>query len=287
MSSDESESEGGEGSLIQGPIVQINTDGKLIQKLTGGLPEEIFGMASDWLRRRRLEQVAERLEGTAEKLREAGIEDPRRVTLDTISPWLEGASVEEDPALHEMWESLLANAGDPRDKSTPMHRSFVRILKQIEAPEQKVLQALHWIREQRDTDIGRLLRNRASRSGVRYPDNEQIREAISEVGYDSSIAPNQLNLAKVNLSRLGLCSSQQATRILSTDEGEDSPGPLRRFDRVSVHHGWGSSNKEVPMSAEPPEGPPRVHISDFGKAFYEACQPPEADFQAGSAEASE
>jgi hypothetical protein len=166
-----------------------------------------------------------------------------------VTPWIKGASVEEDPDLHEMWESLLANAGDPRDGRKETHRSFVRILKQLEAPEQKVLEALYRI----DAEVDEYPFTVA---GV-YPDNEEIRDALIVIGAEEEISDGRLNMAKINLTRLGLCS-RGGNRIL----GGGGSGPFS----------GGGSNPP-----EPQEGPSNIHISDFGRVFYEACQPPESE----------
>lgn len=225
----------------EGALVQINANvDQVVEKLTGGLLEEVFGMGKDWLRAQRLRLLTDRLEGAAEMCQEAGIDNPEQVALSTLAPWIEGASVEDDPTLHEMWESLLANAGDPQEGRSYSHRSFVRILKHIEAPERKVLEVLYRM-------------NESDEERVPYPDAEKIQTEIaeSELGVVPSVS--RLNLAKINLVRLGLCS---------------------RGGRLGIGgggFGGGGGTRE-----EPQEGPERVHISDFGRAFYKACQPPES-----------
>ena len=275
MPSKSDDSNGSDSSFLQGPLIEVKADGELIQKLTGGLPEEILGMGADWVRQKRLELVAERLQGTAEKLRNAGIEDPERVTLDTVSPWIEGASIEEDPDLHEMWESFLANAGDPRPKRKQTHRSFVRILKQIEAPEQKVLEALYYLDDPRTRAGQREL-------PIEYPHAGEIIDAVREIGYQFDPSVSLMETIKINLVRLGLCSRQRRTKSLEVEPdtsdirvvglgGLTDPDQLSIEDRPALT----GDPQHVPESSDAQIGPPRIHINIFGHGFYDSCQPPE------------
>jgi len=262
-----------ESSDSGGALMQLSVDaGQFLQKLTGGTLEEAGGLAGDWLRHQRLKLMVSRLEGARQMCREAGIKNPGEVALSTLAPWLEGASIEEDPELHEMWEALLANAGNPRDRQKHAHRSFVRLLKKVEPLELKVLEALYRIDDPEE-------RTSAASRFSGYPNNDEILESMQKVGHEVSIAESELNIAKINLTRLGLCSRQRRAKNLELDEE-----PNRRSGRNSDS---GTSNLsikprrarggrgQVPEPAESQEGPPRIHINDFGRAFYEACQPPE------------
>jgi hypothetical protein len=241
-------SESSESDNSGSTFVQLSVDaGQFLEKLTGGAFEELGGLAADWLRYQRLKFTADRLEGARGMLREVSVESPKEVALSTLAPWLEGASVEEDPSLHEMWESLLANAGDPRDGSKKTHRSFVRILKQIEVPEQKVLEALYHIDEEAGED----------ESPFPYPVNSRIMGKMGELDQDYQPTERQIDLAKVNLVRLGLCSRSANIKAAPSGLGGGGPAP------------------------EPKEAPRGIHISKFGSTFYRACQPPESENESG------
>lgn len=188
MSDDAAESSGSDDALMQ-----LSVDaGQFLQKLTGGTLEEAGGLAGDWLRYQRLKLMASRLEGAKEMCREAGIKNPGEVALNTLAPWIEGASIEDDPALHKMWEALLANAGDPRNSKKNVHRGFVRLLKELEPLELKVLEALYQIDDPEK-------RPSTSPPFSNYPDNEEITESMEEIGHDVSVSESQLNIAKINL----------------------------------------------------------------------------------------
>ena len=77
----------------------------------------------------------------AEKMAtEAGF-TPKAVPIKLLFPLLEGASVEEDEDLHDMWAALLANAASPI-ANAPVRPSFIATLKQM-APDEANL--LAWI----------------------------------------------------------------------------------------------------------------------------------------------
>ena len=232
---------------------------KFVHKLTGGAFEQLGGMAADWLRKKRFELAVARIEGTYQKCRDAGFENPDEVSLDVLLPWLEGASVEQDECLHELWESLLANEADPR-KQIQTHRSFVRILKQIEAPEQKVLEGLYALSLPKAEELPDDLEREwyELNIDVIFLDNDEIRKAIQSVGFnDDLISEDRLNLAKSNLVRLGLCASrnEQAVNTVSLPAKSDA-GTIE------------------PVFLSTSEIPRRICLSQFGLLFYEACQPP-------------
>jgi hypothetical protein len=237
-------SEGKEDSSDSGALVQLSVEtGQFLQKLTGSTFNELDGLIGDWLRYHRMRLIIERLEGVKKMCRGAGIDEPEQVSLDTLAPWIEGASVEEEPNLQKMWDALLANAADSRNEGRGTHRSFVRILKQIEITERKVLEALYRIDggESEEKDRGLAILGP-------YPDNEKIIQGIREIGLQEP-PENRLELAKINLVRLGLCIRGRNFATLTGVEGNPP---------------------------QPQEAPHTVHISDFGRAFYEACQPPES-----------
>lgn len=91
-----------------------------------------------------------------------------------------------------MWEALLANAGDPRNSKKNVHRGFVRLLKELEPLELKVLEALYQIDDPEK-------RPSTSPPFSNYPDNEEITESMEEIGHDVSVSESQLNIAKINL----------------------------------------------------------------------------------------
>jgi len=72
---------------------------------------------------------------------------PKAVPIKTLFPLLEGASLDEDENLHDMWAALLANAALDEKKVPP---GFVAILKEM-SPDEAML--LRWISEQQEEQI--------------------------------------------------------------------------------------------------------------------------------------
>jgi len=71
------------------------------------------------------------------KLADAGV-SPKEVPLKTIHPLLQGVVLEEEPDLVDVYSSLLANAGDPRQLAL-VEPSFPNVLKQLSSREVRFL----------------------------------------------------------------------------------------------------------------------------------------------------
>lgn len=201
---------------------------------------ELDAMVADYIRYKRLDLIINRMEGVVERLRNEGIENPGQVALPKLLPWVEGASLEEDdPELQNKWESLLANAADPRDDAPTIHRSFPRILKEIDGVDARVLTALYY-HDEVERDQPSIL--------ITYPTNDEIRDGLAASGYDNHYSDERIQFSKQNLLRMKLCVSG-------------------RRNIYGGHKGGGS------VKEEPQEGPTYVAISYLGIAFVEACQP--------------
>jgi Abortive infection alpha len=69
-------------------------------------------------------------------------EKPSEVPLNILHPLLDGASLQEDKTLQEVWANMLANAADPRQLS-PVVPSFAIVLKELIARDVKMLDAIY------------------------------------------------------------------------------------------------------------------------------------------------
>jgi hypothetical protein len=90
---------------------------------------------------RRAKRCFDRVQGGAKLLHDAGktaTAVPGRILL----PWVEAASVEDDPDLQTMWETLLANAADP-ERANDILPAFVSIMRELSPVEAIVLRALY------------------------------------------------------------------------------------------------------------------------------------------------
>lgn len=103
--------------------------------------QELGGLLGDKIRERRHANLIKATSRAQERLKAAG-RTPNEVPLSIIHPALEGASVEEDPDLQEMWANLLANTANP-DSPDAVAPSFPGILKELRPADVKFLATLY------------------------------------------------------------------------------------------------------------------------------------------------
>ncbi|WP_103030007.1 Abi-alpha family protein [Salinibacter altiplanensis] len=233
--------EGWTNKLIEvGLTSAVETLSSEATKKLGPVLNETWEWLNDWINRATNEQekrATAALVDTAGMISAAGIR-PKAVSLRLLKPWTEGVSVEEREFIRSMWTSFLANAANPRPTRKKGHRSFLEIILQLDVGDVMLLNALYHIDSKGDE------------ATLSYRSDEDIREAFEVIGYSRSLDDEELQFAKVNLSRLGLCVKQMAGT------------------------GGGSSLLGSSTTWEAKKGPSRVQVSAFGRAFYEATQPP-------------
>ena len=101
-------------------------------------PAEEFGLfLGDQVRFYRFKKQVKLLTDAQEILKHAGV-DPKKVSLKTLCPILEGAAIEEDESMSARWAALLATAANPQSSVT-VRPSFPEILKQLSPSEAKIL----------------------------------------------------------------------------------------------------------------------------------------------------
>jgi hypothetical protein len=96
-----------------------------------------------------LDEIGERLRGRVKRLFDkaepmvvnAGITSVQAVPPKLLLPILEGASVEDDETLHDMWAALLANAASP-ENANKVRPGFLAVLMQM-APDEAAI--LNWM----------------------------------------------------------------------------------------------------------------------------------------------
>src|SRR5450759_499243 len=101
----------------------------LIQSLFGPAASEAGLMLQDHVHHFRVRRQVRLFDGTAARLKEAGIE-AKQVPLKLLAPIIDGASVEENDDLHDIWSNLLANAADPRTDTRHVLPSFPNVLRE-------------------------------------------------------------------------------------------------------------------------------------------------------------
>ena len=104
--------------------------GSFFGKALGSVPEDLAGyLGGDWLRARRVENIAKLLSSTKEKLEARGVKDTKPACLTLALPILRGAADESREELRDLWARLLAAAMDPSRKrifASDLQRPFRR-----------------------------------------------------------------------------------------------------------------------------------------------------------------
>jgi hypothetical protein len=146
--------------------------------------QEVGQLFSDWIRNRRIIQTLKRLQEVRKRLAISGIQ-PQPVPLKILYPILEGCSLEEDNSdLTPKWVGLLASAA----AGNTIHASYPKILAELTPTEAKMLDALY----ERNLQYG--------------PNAIESSVEPKELNSKSDLSPEQLDIAVVNLGRLGLCT---------------------------------------------------------------------------------
>ena len=124
----------------------IKTFGEPVASFIGetlGEPtKNAIGVAvSDPLAIYRQRRLLERIQICMRELNARGITNVRPIPPKLAIGIFQGASLEDEPELQEMWETLIANALDPNFHE-PINPSFVAILKELSAIEALLLKCL-------------------------------------------------------------------------------------------------------------------------------------------------
>lgn len=106
-----------------------------------GHPGESIGTILGNLGRRRIQNAEVVGNKAGLTLLNLGVQ-PKEVPLNILYPLLEGASLQEDPSLQDLWANLLANAADPRQER-PVLPSFQDALKNLTSKDAAFLTAVY------------------------------------------------------------------------------------------------------------------------------------------------
>src|SRR5580698_7329869 len=121
------------GAAAIGAVVPFTS---IVKKMLGPAADELAEMWRDQVRLYRYGRQVKCIEKAEKMAKEAGF-TPKAVPIKLLFPLLEGASLEEDETLHDMWAALLANASSP-EHSANVRPGFIAILKQM-APDEAAL----------------------------------------------------------------------------------------------------------------------------------------------------
>jgi hypothetical protein len=85
---------------------------EFLGKITNSPAEEFGFVLGDKIRNYRFKKQVKMLTDAHEILKQAGIE-PKKVSLKTLCPILDGVALEEDESMSVRWTTLLATAANP------------------------------------------------------------------------------------------------------------------------------------------------------------------------------
>jgi hypothetical protein len=216
-----------------------------------GHPGESFGTMLGTLVRRRMENVEKTTAKSHFILLNLGL-TPNEIPLHVLQPALEGASLQEEPSMQDIWANLIANAADPRKRQTILP-TFVAILKELTPAHAVLLDALY---------------KDALKKASHLTPPDQVTYEITDIKrlFDQSICP-------------------------PTTEGQHSSytsvgGEFLLLVTVLTSHDLLFTVLEEAITTVDSRGRTRAlgkrffTLTELGVAFVKACQPPQPDTRA-------
>lgn len=123
--------------LAEIPKALLDGAQSFLNRLLGPAIDETGQLLADKVRYRRLKNQVKIVEDARKLVEEAGL-TPKSVSLQTLVPLVEKASLEEDPTVQKMWSTLLANAASATTRDG-LHRLCVEVLANISPIEALIL----------------------------------------------------------------------------------------------------------------------------------------------------
>jgi hypothetical protein len=113
--------------------------GSFFKEALGSVPTDLVGyLGGDWLRLRRMENIARMMEQARERLRERGVGRAEPASLTLALPILKGAADESREELRDLWACLLAAALDP-ERSEQVRQGFAEAISKMDPLDSLVL----------------------------------------------------------------------------------------------------------------------------------------------------
>lgn len=270
---------------------------KLLGRLLGGVADEFGGYLRDQVTIWRAGRGIYTAERAADMLKSAGLE-PAPVRLKHLLAIMDGASLEDDTNLSEMWAALLANAAAGRSRG--FEPAFADILRQLGAADVAILRAAA------ELDSKRAAEGPHRTDGLettalflridRYSDESVLWDVrdfyagsdVDELRQLATFAVDDVAVAADNLFRLGLLSDH-STELIEVPAERSRPNiptiggsvldnaavASEQFLDAIRSPGLGfRSSPEVEVRSPIRE---RVELSSLGVAFMRACEPPASD----------
>ena len=127
--------------LAEIPKTLLEGAQSFLNRLLGPTVDETGQLLADKVRYRRFRNQVRIVEGARKLVMEVGL-TPKPVSLQTLVPLVEKASLEEDPSVQQMWSTLLAKAATA-DSRDGLHRLCVEVLSSISPKEALILRHIH------------------------------------------------------------------------------------------------------------------------------------------------
>jgi len=164
--------------------------GSFLADALGSTPKDLIGyLGGDWLRFRRIENIAKMMERTRERLAEAGVTETEPASLTVALPILRGAADESREELQDLWARLMAAALDP-SKAGSVRQGFAEVVAKMDPIDALVM---GYMKSQYITG-----------------DNDDNRSVIS-VALRLDISEDQLEASLWNLERLALVKQYESS----------------------------------------------------------------------------
>ena len=176
--------------------------GGFIASLTHGSLEQAMGIFEDKLKYMRWERQIRLMERANKAMEDRGLKERRRpLSLKLGVPLLQGASLEDDNYLQDLWVNLLVNALD-NERIEPK-RIYIDILERLSPLEAKIIKTVYSypFSESFVDDVQyKFILTHQLPTSIRILGKD-------ETGYDIPLNNPELELALVNLVQIGCIAS--------------------------------------------------------------------------------
>jgi hypothetical protein len=128
-----------QAKLLMEALKTLQGFGEFLREILGTVPEDLVALCGgDWLKVRRLENLAGLLHKLKEHLRARGVTHTEPANLKIALPIFEAAANEGREELQDMWARLLASAVDPK-RAGQVRADLIDAAKRLEPLDAAVL----------------------------------------------------------------------------------------------------------------------------------------------------
>ena len=162
----------------------------------------VFPAIPGWVAGRRVDILTNTFRITQDKLDNCNLpkEQIKHCSLKLGVPWVENASLEEDPSLQELWANLLANALNP-NFNEEIPTSFISIIKDLSPMDVRVINELQ-------VQIKK-------KPKYAFGDGWSNIDYIAEFAKELKVDPNTIKISFENLFRLRLVDHIKIVNVLA------------------------------------------------------------------------